>query len=228
MTSPAPELTLPEELLLLALDPLRGKSLCRDRFLEYGVAGAALRELEFQGRIAERSGWIRVVDPLAPPDPFLAQVLGSLSAPEAGRPGDGGIDARRWVRQAGRYAGELCTEHLVRRSVLRRETHRLLGLLPYQRHPATDPARSLAIRDRFAATCAARFPDPRGRALAALVSAVDLAAEVGGGGLRARWAMRALTDDDWAAHAVHENVRRDRSSGNRGPLFSSNSSSGDD
>ncbi|MFB6506848.1 MULTISPECIES: GPP34 family phosphoprotein [unclassified Streptomyces] len=228
MTSPAPELTLPEELLLLALDPLRGKSLCRDRFLEYGVAGAALRELEFQGRIAERSGWIRVVDPLAPPDPFLAQVLGSLSAPEAGRPGDGGIDARRWVRQAGRYAGELCTEHLVRRSVLRRETHRLLGLLPYQRHPATDPARSLAIRDRFAATCAARFPDQRGRALAALVSAVDLAAEAGWGGLRDRWAMRDLAHDDWAAHAVHENVRRDRSSGNRGPLFSSNSSSGDD
>jgi hypothetical protein len=150
MTPPAPELTLPEELLLLALDPLRGKPLCRDRFLEYGVAGAALRELEFQGRVAERSGRIRVVDPLAPPDPFLARILGSLPAPEAGGTG-AGTGARGWVRQAGRYAGELCTEHLVRRSVLRRETHRLLGLLPYHRHPPTDPALPLAVQGRFAA-----------------------------------------------------------------------------
>ncbi|MGW2177200.1 GOLPH3/VPS74 family protein [Streptomyces sp. NPDC001732] len=225
MTPPAPELTLPEELLLLALDPLRGKPLCRDRFLGYGTAGAALRELELQGRVAEEHGRIRVIGAPAPPDPFLAQVLGSLPPP--GGPG-GGVGARGWVRQAGRYAEELCVEHLVRRSVLRRETGRLLGLLPYHRHPATDPARSLAVRDRFTAAGAAGFPDPRSRALAALVSAIDLSAEVSRGGLRGRWAMRDLVHDDWAAHAVHQNVRRDQSSGNRSPAFGSNGGSDDD
>lgn len=46
MTPAHPGLTLPEELLLLALDPQRGKPYCRNRFLEYGMAGAVLAELE--------------------------------------------------------------------------------------------------------------------------------------------------------------------------------------
>ncbi|MFE7463989.1 GPP34 family phosphoprotein [Streptomyces sp. NPDC057499] len=222
MTQPAPELTLPEELLLLALDPLRGKPLCRARFLEYGTAGAALRELELQGRITEERGRVRVTGLPAPPDPFLGQVLGSL--PANGHE----ISVRGWVRQAGRHTGELCLEHLVRRSVLRRETGRLLGLLPYHRHPAADPALPLAARGRFTAAQDAGFPEPRGRALAALAAAVGLASEVGRGGLRASWALHGLIDDDWAAHAVHHNVRRDRSSGNRAPSITSNTTSGDD
>ncbi|MGW1404655.1 GOLPH3/VPS74 family protein [Streptomyces sp. NPDC002403] len=214
MTPPAPELTLPEELLLLALDPRRGKPDCSGRFLEYGTAGAVLRELELQGRVTGQHGRIRVVSPLAPPDPLLAQVLGSLSDPGTGGLA-GGVDTRRWVRRTGRHVQELCLEHLVRRSVLRRETHRFLGLLPYHRHPAADPALSLAVRDRFAAAEAAGFPDPRGRTLAALVSAVGLAGAVARGGLRDRWAMRGLVDEEWTAYAVYRNVRQDRANRNR-------------
>ncbi|MFD7948863.1 GPP34 family phosphoprotein, partial [Streptomyces sp. NPDC059744] len=84
MTPAHPGLTLPEELLLLALDPQRGKPYCRNRFLEYGMAGAVLAELEFQGRITEQLGRIRVIDPLTPQDPLLAQVLGRLPAPDQG------------------------------------------------------------------------------------------------------------------------------------------------
>ncbi|MCX4730241.1 GPP34 family phosphoprotein [Streptomyces sp. NBC_01363] len=214
MMPPAPELTLPEELLLLALDPLRGKPYCSGRSLEYATAGAVLRELELQGRVTGEHGRIQVLNPLAPPDPLLAQVLGSLSSPGTGWP-SGDTDTRRWVRQTGRYVQELCLEHLVRRSVLRRETHRLLGLLPYHRHPAADPALSLAVRDRFAAAEAAGFPDPRGRTLAALVSAAGLAGAVARGGLRDRWAMRGLVDEEWTADAVYRNVRQDRANRNR-------------
>ncbi|MFJ6011074.1 GPP34 family phosphoprotein [Streptomyces sp. NPDC092952] len=222
MTQPAPELTLPEELLLLALHPLRGRPLCRARSLEYGTAGAALRELELQGRITEERGRVGVTGLPAPGDPFLGQVLDSLATPRAH-----GLGARGWVRQAGQYTGELCLEHLVRRSVLRRETGRLLGLLPFHRHLAEDPGLPLAVRDRFAAAQAAGFPEPRGRALAALVAAVGLASEVGRGGLRAGWTLHGLIDDDWAASAVHHNVRRDRSSP-RVPSFASNNTSSDD
>ncbi|MFD7492160.1 GPP34 family phosphoprotein [Streptomyces sp. NPDC059832] len=226
MMPPAPELTLPEELLLLALDPQRGKPYCPNRFLEYATAGAVLRELELQGRVTGQGGRIRVVSPLAPPDPLLAQVLGSLSAPAAGGLA-GGVDTQRWVRQSGRYVEELCLEHLVRRSVLRRETHRLLGLLPYHRHPAADPALSLAVRDRFAAAEAAGFQDPRGRTLAALVSAVGLSGAVARGGLRDRWAMRGLVDEEWTAHAVYRNVRQDRANRNRRRSSSGGGGSGD-
>ncbi|MFD9503164.1 GPP34 family phosphoprotein [Streptomyces sp. NPDC060035] len=48
--------TLPEELLLLALDPVRGKPLRSGKFLEYGMAGAVPAELELQGRITEERG----------------------------------------------------------------------------------------------------------------------------------------------------------------------------
>ncbi|MFJ7194405.1 MULTISPECIES: GPP34 family phosphoprotein [unclassified Streptomyces] len=224
MIPPAPELTLPEELLLLALDPRRGSPYCSGRSLEYGTAGAVLRELELQGRVTGQRGRIRVVSPLAPPDPLLAQVLGSLSDPGTGGLA-GGVDTRRWVRQAGRHVQELCLEHLVRRSVLRRETHRFLGLLPYHRHPPVDPGLSLAVRDRFAAAEAAGFPDPRGRTLAALVSAVGLSGAVARGGLRDRWAMHGLVDEEWTAHAVYRNVRQDRAKRNSGRSFGGGSSS---
>ncbi|WP_406013665.1 GPP34 family phosphoprotein [Streptomyces sp. NBC_00984] len=127
----------------------------------------------------------------------------------------GDTDTRRWVRQTGRYVQELCLEHLVRRSVLRRETHRFLGLLPYHRHPAADPALSLAVRDRFVAAEAAGFPDPRSRTLAALVSAVGLSGAVARGGLRQRWAMYSLVTEEWTAEAVYRNVRQDRANRNR-------------
>ncbi|MEU6013025.1 GPP34 family phosphoprotein [Streptomyces sp. NPDC047515] len=200
---------LPEELLLLALDPRRGKPYCRNRFLEYGVAGAVLAELELHGRIAEQLGRIRVISPQAPQDPLLAQVLGSLPAPDGGVLA-GGVSAKGWIRRTGRYVEELCLEHLVGRAVLRRETHRLLGLLPYHRHPAADPALSAAVRERFAAAEAAGFPDRRSRTLAALVSATGLSHEVAQGGLRSRWAMRDLVRDEWTARAVLRNVRQDK------------------
>ncbi|MFF8913550.1 GPP34 family phosphoprotein [Streptomyces sp. NPDC015032] len=209
MSPTPPEPTLPEELLLLALDPQRGKPYCRNRFLEYGVAGAVLAELELHGRIAEQLGRIRVISPLAPQDPLLAQVLGSLPAP--GRGGlAGGVGAKGWIRRTGRYVEELCLEHLVGRAVLRRETHRFLGLLPYHRHPAADPALSAAARDRFAAAEAAGFPDRRGRTLAALVSATGLSDTVAQGGRRSRSAMRDLVRDEWTAYAVRQNVRQDK------------------
>ncbi|MFJ1549948.1 GPP34 family phosphoprotein [Streptomyces sp. NPDC088246] len=221
----APELTLPEELLLLALDPQRGKPYCRNRFLEYGVAGAVLAELELRGRIAEQLGRIRVISPQAPQDPLLAQVLGSLPAPDAGGL-VGGVSAKAWIRRTGRYVDELCLEHLVGRAVLRRETHRLLGLLPYHRHPAADPALPAAVQERFAAAEAAGFADRRSRTLAALVSATGLSGTVAQGGWRSRSTMRDLVRDEWTAYAVRQNVRQDQT--NRSGSGTGGGGGGDD
>ncbi|MFE9961625.1 GOLPH3/VPS74 family protein [Streptomyces sp. NPDC005525] len=229
MTPAHPGLTLPEELLLLALDPQRGKPYCRNRFLEYGMAGAVLAELEFQGRITEQLGRIRVVDPLSPQDPLLAQVLGSLPAPDRGSFA-GGVSAKRWIRRTGRHVEELCLDHLVDRAVLRRETHRFLGLLPYHRHPAAAPDLPAAVRERFTTARTAGFPDRRSRTLAALVSAIGLSSAVAQGGWRARSEMRDLVRQEWTAHAVHRNVRQDkanRSSGSAGGSGGSGDVDGD-
>ncbi|MEU8626924.1 GPP34 family phosphoprotein [Streptomyces sp. NPDC048669] len=208
MIPPPPGPTLPEELLLLALDPQRGRPYCRNRFLEYATAGAALAELELQGWVTEERGQARVVNPLDPPDPLLATLTRSLPAPGKGGHGSG-VSATRWVRRAGRQVEGMYLDALVGRGVLRRETHRFLGLLPYHRHPVVAKDLAAQARERFAAAERAGFPDPRSRALAALVSAAGLSRFVGTD-RAGRAAMRRLIREQWPAHAVHRNVRRDR------------------
>ncbi|MFD0023593.1 GPP34 family phosphoprotein [Streptomyces sp. NPDC058382] len=208
MTPPPPGPTLPEELLLLALDPVRGKPFCRNRFLEYAMAGAVLAELELQGRITEQYGQAQVVNPLEPPDPVLASVMRSLPAPGKSRRGSG-VSARGWVRHAGRQVEGMYLDALVERGILRRETHRFLGLLPYHRHPVAAKDLAAQARQRFVAAEQSDFPDHRCRALAALVSAAGLS-RVLGTDRGSRRAMRRLIREQWPAHAVLRNVRRDK------------------
>ncbi|MEU9061541.1 GPP34 family phosphoprotein [Streptomyces sp. NPDC048430] len=207
MTGTAP--TLPEELLLLALDPVSGKPYCRGGFLEYGVAGAVLAELELQGRIAEERGRVVVVNPLDPPDPLLAVFLRSLPPPGKSRLGSG-ISARRWVRQSGRRAEGLYLDALVERGVLRRESRRFLGLFPLHRHPAGPASPAEQVRQRFEESRAAGFPDRGSRLLAALAAAVELPSVVKQGDRRTRAAVRSLAREEWPAQAVHRNVRQDK------------------
>ncbi|MGG7573086.1 GOLPH3/VPS74 family protein [Streptomyces sirii] len=135
------------------------------RYLRYGLAGAALADLEATGRIAvERGDRVRVANPLPLGDPILDGALATLPAPAKG---GRGVRAHRWVRGAGRPVQELCLRRLEERGALRRQTHRALGLFPYERFPAgavdlTGPARA-----RFKAAVEARLPDRRTRLLAA-------------------------------------------------------------
>ncbi|MFD8686837.1 GPP34 family phosphoprotein [Streptomyces sp. NPDC059651] len=207
MTLP-PGPTLPEELLLLALDPQRGTPYCRNRTLEYALAGAALAELELQGRVTGQRGEIRTVDPLEPPDPLLAALMRSLPAPGKGR---SGVSAQGWVRRAGQSVGGMYLEAAVQRGVLLRETRRFLGLVPYHRHPAGPQSYAEHVRERYAAAELAGLPDHRSRALASLVTAAGLDRHVPGAGRASRAAMRALIHEQWPAHAVYRNVRRDAS-----------------
>lgn len=203
--------TLPEELLLLALDPVHGRPYCRGRFLAYGIAGAVLAELELQGRTAQERGRVVVVNPLDPPDPLLAVFLRSLPPPGKSRFGSG-VSARGWVRQAGRRAEGLYLEALVERGVLRRETRRFLGLFPYHRHPAGSDSPAEQVRQGFEASRAAGYPDRRSRLLAGLAAAVELPSVVRQGDRRTRAAARALAREEWPSLAVHRNVRQDKAS----------------
>ncbi|NUK52798.1 GPP34 family phosphoprotein, partial [Streptomyces lunaelactis] len=207
-------LALPEELLLLALDPVTGRRHVNRRYLQYGLAGAALAELELQGRVAETRGKVTVVNPLPPQDPLSAQILASLPAPGKSRFGDG-IRARSWVRRTGRDIEELCLHHLVQRGALRMETRRFLGLFPYHRYPAAAEDWSAPARGRYAESVAAGFPDRRSRLLAAFTSAIGLASVLypGLGSWRQRGALRVLVREEWAPNAVHRAVEQDKTSG---------------
>ncbi|HET6860842.1 MAG TPA: GPP34 family phosphoprotein [Streptomyces sp.] len=209
-----PALSLPEELLLLGLDPQRGKPRVRMRYVEYGVAGAVLAELELSGHVTEERGRIQVLNPLAPTDPLAAQALASLPAPGKGRRGKG-ARTKSWVRSASRRLTGLCLDRLVERGVLRRETHRFLGLFPYHRHPAGPQDVSAALRQRLAASIAAGSPVGRDRTLAALLSATDLATKYypGFAARTTRSTLRHLAREQWPAIAVHRAVKQDKAAG---------------
>ncbi|WP_408994225.1 GOLPH3/VPS74 family protein [Streptomyces sp. 1268] len=214
MTQDASDLTLPEELLLLTLDPERGKPLCDRTHLRYGTAGAVLAELELQGRIREERGRVQVVNPLDPAHPLLASLLTTLDPPSGKkkrfRPG---TSAKAWIRMYGRNAEERHLDHLIERGILRRETRRFLGVLPYHRHFPGDPDLTGATRWRFGQAEARGFPDQRSRALAGLVSATGLAGTLTAAGREGRAAMKTVRRTLWFASAVHHNVRQNQSSG---------------
>ena len=66
--------TIPEELLLLALDPTTGTT-AQPQSLDLGLAGAQLVELALAGRIAPDGDRIAVVHPRPTGDPTLDSAL---------------------------------------------------------------------------------------------------------------------------------------------------------
>jgi len=210
VNTPAPALTLPEELILLTLDPGSGKPLCKAGSLAFGTAGAVLAELEIQGRIREEGGRIQVVNPLDPADPHLADLLRTLPQAKGRR---SGMRARRWVGDFDRHVRETYLDSLVERSLLSRETRRFLGVFPYHRHFPVAPDLVPGLRRRFSTAEAAGYPGRRDRVLAALVSAIGLAGELTRNGRHGRTAMKVLRRSEWTAAAVHYNVQQNESGG---------------
>ncbi|GAA2715660.1 MULTISPECIES: GPP34 family phosphoprotein [Streptomyces] len=218
---PGGHLTLPEELLLLSLHPSTGRRLCRARFLQYGVAGAVLAELALGGHVAEERGRVVVTGPLPPADPLLAAALAELTTGAAGAagargkgPGAKGPRTRAWVRRAGRRLEEPWLDRLVERGALRRESRRFLRLIPYHCHPVASADLTTPARIRLDEARHAGFPDPRSRALGALLGAIDVHARLypGWDARRTRRELRRLTRQEWPAEAVYRNVRQDKSS----------------
>lgn len=204
-------LTLPEELLLLALDPVRGRPLNNPKYLRYGLAGAALADLEATGRITvDRGDRFTVTNPLPLGDPTLDGALATLLSPTKG---SWTAKAHRWVRSAGRPVQELCLRQLEERGALRREAHRALGLFPYDRFPAGPVDLIGPARARFTAAVDARLTDRRYRLLAAYASATDLDTKLlpGGAFRPLRRDLRRLAKEEWTAYAAYRAVQHDKS-----------------
>ncbi|MCB5907907.1 GOLPH3/VPS74 family protein [Streptomyces pinistramenti] len=238
MNGPPDTLTLAEELLLLALDPVRGRMAVKPSFLRYGTAGAALADLEAAGRIAvERGDRVVVVNPLPLGDPVLDGALALLPAPGKG---NGGAPAHRWVCSAGRSLIGLCLRRLEERGAVRRESRRVLGILPYERFPAGPVDLGGPVRARFAARAQAGalareqaragggreaaaavarvYAEPRARMLGAHASAVTLDAKLLRDGVYRplRRELRAMAKAEWTSRAALRAVQRDRNAANAG------------
>jgi hypothetical protein len=204
------EVTLPEQLLLIAYDGVTGRSAAGGQIaLDCGVAGGVLAELALAGRIVVVDGKVNVVDPSSVGDPLFDEVLGRIVGEQKQRKPDWWVARTRWGIRNKMLA------RLTDRGVLQRQRHAVLRVFSVRRYPAIDSGVASNIRSRLELVVVHRgSPDPRTDTLAALLNACGLARrtfpEVDRKQLKIR--MGELGEGQWTADAVRQAIRSIQSS----------------
>lgn len=199
---------LAEDLFLLLLDRGTGALAGRSHH-RMVLGGALLSELALDGHavLEPKAGLLhrpRVRVTGAPPAaPLLASAYAAVGASPR-TPQD-------LVNRLGTGVRERLVADLVRRGVLREERVRAYGVLPQTRWPAASAYLDDAVRQRVAAVLVlGQPPDPRTRALVALLSAAGLAHKVidtqrvPARDVRRR--AKELAEGDWAARGVRDAI----------------------
>lgn len=169
-------LTFAEELVLLLHDEAGAPRPIRQDAMDCALAGAALMELAFAGRIDTDLRTLTVTDASATGHPALDRVLAKLAARAPA------LDTRTWI-------GELCMDEAgaiheaVLSSLVARErlTRRAKGPwgLGGLRYPRMDDQAVRGINLRVRQTLAADdIPEPRDVALISLLDACDLLGQI--------------------------------------------------
>lgn len=194
------EVSLADELLLVALDDVSGRA--RGQGLEHGLAGAVLLELVMAERVGLDGRQVVVLDASPVGDVFADEALARIGA-ERRR------SAKAWVNALVKRLLPRVRRRLVDEGVLREEAHRFLGVIPYRRFPAVDGRVDVGVRARLMrAVAGGGVPDARTAALAGLVRATRLerAALPELGYNEARRAVRGIAESDWATEATRKAI----------------------
>lgn len=169
------ELSLREEVLLLALDDEKGSE-GSEGTLGYGLAAAILVELASAGCLVEEHGKLVPGPEGAPHDPLLADALDEIASSRKPR------KAQHWVERLPSKPGDLkqrVAGGLVERGVLEEDRGRVLGLIPRTRYPQADPGPERSLRERLAAVLLeGREPSPHDALLLAVIEPLDLVKRV--------------------------------------------------
>nr|WP_267890680.1 GPP34 family phosphoprotein [Streptomyces stelliscabiei] len=151
--------TIPEELLLLALDPATGTT-AQPQSLDLGLAGAQLVELALAGRIAPDGDRIAVVSPRPTGDPTLDCALELLR--RRGAP----VRAVHWIGGPRLGLRQIYLSHLERCGMVHAVAGQMCGVLPTTRYQASQTEISREIRARLDSAIRTGVPpDPRIRPL---------------------------------------------------------------
>ncbi|MEP7178969.1 MAG: GPP34 family phosphoprotein [Pseudonocardiales bacterium] len=198
------DVTLAEELLLMAYDGETGKASAGSAELDCGLAGAVLLELTLAGRIDVVDGKISVLDAAPTGEQVTDIVLQRISTEGRSR------KPQWWVGKLRSKIRPAVLARLTERGVLRHAEHKVMGLFPVQRYPAVDSAVQTAARTRLdMAVVKGVQPDPRTAALASLLDACGLAKraspDLDRRQLRAR--MKQIDESQWAGAAVRKAIQ---------------------
>lgn len=160
MTQLVPD-TLPEQVLLLACDPDRPRSMGTE--VAVTVRGALLLELGRRGCLVEENDTVRPSGTRRTGHPVLDGVLARMSERPPHR-------WRYWVRADNRQTLAAVRERLAATGVIAAEPGRVLGIVPIMRIAVRQPAPVAALRDGVLATV--RHDAPASDEAAALVALV--------------------------------------------------------
>jgi len=140
-------LTLPEQLMLLALRDDKGSVLfSASTALPYGLAGAALLELFFGGKILQENKKIRVIDKNQIDDPVLDEALSLIGNSSKDR------NAKYWVENISSKVKKLkqkIIDKLIQQHILNREGHRILWFFNVDRYPTLNVVPEMEIRNKI-------------------------------------------------------------------------------
>jgi hypothetical protein len=161
-------LALQDDLYLHAHDE-SGKLLTHVTTLEIGLAGAALIQLWFAGRIVLVDGLVLVHHPQATGDPLCDRILEAILCL------DNAHAARTWVGWLNEGTYERVRDRLVELKVLARVTTRRLGLVSKTRYDVVDQAVVVHSHGRTRyAVLGLEQPAPTTAALCALIGVLRL------------------------------------------------------
>ncbi|MEU8550486.1 GPP34 family phosphoprotein [Streptomyces roseoverticillatus] len=195
--------SLPEELLLLALDDESG-SVYADA-IGLGLAGAQLVELTLGGHVVLEDGRLHASAGDHTDDPLLDAALADIAA--SGKP----TKPSAWLSSRSKSMVGVYGARLAEAGLVKHQKGRALGVITTHRYPAADTSVKAGVRARLDAVVAKRLVlDPRTQALASLVHAIGLARRLYSGreGAGARKELRALAEGDWAARAVSQEIAK--------------------
>ncbi|MEV6243976.1 GPP34 family phosphoprotein [Lentzea sp. NPDC051838] len=192
---------LPEDLMLLFIDPRNGRLRVSSTSIENALAGAVLIELAEAERVSftPNGKKLTVVDPTPLNDPVLHEALGRLTKPMPPQSAVERVRKRLWhnvIRQ------------LQDRGAVRVEPRKVLGIFPAKSYPIVDEHRAEKLRKAVGDVVHGyRGADARTGSLITLLYAVDAVHKVFEGDKREiKRRAKEIARGSWAGDAVRRAV----------------------
>ncbi len=167
-----PDLSISDQIILLALGENGVLHRPSDRQLDYAIAGTTLIDLAFQDRIDTDLQRLFVIDQSPTGDPLLDTVLKNISAGPPDQP------TSYWISEIAGYAPGLRQQlinDLLARNLIRKERGRRLLVFKSERYPPVDPMTTRNLHRRLIdVLLSSEIPAPEEVALVSLASACSL------------------------------------------------------
>lgn len=170
-------LSFAEELILIALDDEKGKTISMPTMsLEYGLAGALLMELALNNKIDTDLTHLMLIDSTPTGDVLLDKILGIIGKSDAQK------DAKYWIKEIVaniENIKEILIEKLVEKRVLKIEEHKILWFFHTRRYPVINNKEEKEVKKRIREIILNDLiPDPKDVVIVCLIDACDLVGEV--------------------------------------------------